>query len=41
VNGLGTSFMKIWTSGSSPQSRSWYSWMRIKYINSASCLSNF
>ena len=37
VSGLGPSFMKIWTCGSSPQSRSQNAWKR----NGASCLSNF
>jgi len=40
VSGLGPSFIKIWTSGSSPRSGSRNAWTRIKNINGASRLSN-
>jgi len=36
---MGPSFMKIWTCGSSPPSRSRNAWTRIKNVNSASGLS--
>ena len=41
VSGLGPSFMKIWTCGSSPRSGSRNAWTRIKHVNGASLLSNF
>ena len=41
VSGLGPSFMKIWTCGSSPRSGSQNAWKQIKNINGASRLSNF
>ena len=41
MSGLGPSFMKIWTCGSSPQSRSRNAWTRIKNVNGASRLGNF
>jgi len=41
VNGLGPSFMKIWTCGSSPRSGSRNAWTRIKNVNCASGVSNF
>jgi len=41
VSGLGPSFMKIWTRGSSPRSGSRNAWTRIKTVNSASSLSKF
>jgi len=41
VSGLGPSFMKIWTCGSSPRSGSRNAWTRIKNVNGASRLSNF
>ena len=41
MSGLGPSFMKIWTCGSSPWSGSWNAWMQIKNVNGASCLSKF
>ena len=40
VSGLGPSFMKIWTCGSSPRSGSLYAWTRIKNVNGASRLGN-
>ena len=39
MSGLGPSFMKIWTRGSSPRSWSWNAWKRIKNVNGASRLS--
>jgi len=39
--GLGPSFMKIWTCGSSPRSGSRNAWTLIKNVNGASRLSNF
>jgi len=41
VSGLGPSFMKIWTCGSTPQSGSRNAWTRIKNVNVSSRLSNF
>ena len=41
VNELGTSFLEIWTCGSSPQSGSRNAWTRIKNVNGASRHSNF
>jgi len=41
VIGLGPSFMKIWTCGSSPRSGSWNAWTRNKNVNGASRLSKF
>ena len=41
MSGLGPSFLKIWTCGSSPRSGSRNAWTRIKNVNRASCLSNF
>ena len=41
VSGLGPSFMKIWTCGSSPRSGSLNAWTRIKNVNGASRLSQF
>ena len=41
MSGLGPSFMKICTCGSSPRSGSRNSWTRIKNVNCASRLSNF
>jgi len=41
LSGLGPSFMKIWTCGSSPWSGSWNAWTRTRNVNGASCLSNF
>ena len=38
---LGPLFMKIWSCGSSPQSRSQNAWMHIKNVNGASRLRNF
>jgi hypothetical protein len=39
--GLGPSFMKIWTCGSSPRSGSRNAWRRIKNVNGASRLRKF
>jgi len=41
VSGLGPSFVKIWTCGSSPRSGSRNAWTRIKNVNVANRLSNF
>jgi len=41
MSGLGTSFMKIWTCGSSPRSGSRNAWTRIKNVNGDSRLSKF
>ena len=41
VSGLGPSYMKIWTRGSSPLSGFWNAWTRIKNVSGASHLSNF
>ena len=41
MSGLGPSFMKIWTCGSSARSGSWNAWTQIKNVNGASHLSNF
>ena len=41
VSGLGPSCMNIWTCGSSPQRGSRNSWIWIKNVSGASCLSNF
>jgi len=41
MSGLGPSFMKIWTCGSSPRSMSRNAWRRNKNVNEASRLSNF
>ena len=41
MSGLGPSFIKIWTCGSSPRSGSRNAWRRIKNVNVASRLSNF
>jgi putative flippase GtrA len=40
MSGLGQSFMKTWTFGSSPRSGSRNAWKRIKNVNVASHLSN-
>ena len=40
MNGLGSSFKKVWTCGSSPRSGSRNVWTRIKNFNGASHLSN-
>jgi len=41
MTGLGPSFMKIWTFGSSPRSGSRNAWTQIKIVNGARRLSNF
>ena len=41
MSGLGPSFIKIWTCGSSPRSGSRNAWTRIKNVNGASHLSSF
>jgi len=41
MSGVGSSFMKIWTCGSSPPSWPRNAWTRIKNVNGASRLSNF
>ena len=41
MSGFGSSFMKIWTCGSSLRSGSWNAWTQIKNVNDANRLGNF